>query len=296
MNNWEENNMCMAHLNNKNKNKRCIRGKAEESDFCRYHKKSSKYATFVLNCLRKKDYLLFKIDKNELNHSVNTYLKRKKIHDVVNKLHQLNKKRVEYLDDNHGYTLMGMYESFESVPFAHQIKIDNEYWDIKILTHIFTQQINDSAMEYPYPIYPSNPFTRKRIEPNNLLNMRYRLENLGHPLNKAFSLFINSDKGRLIDCYNQSIKEYSGFSSKIIRILEKKMRFRICNYKNSQGCYTGYWVRKNEPLTVFEKKYDKWKNTPYQTISYIAHEIIENPMKEYLSEQLDKMPEEDIVI
>jgi hypothetical protein len=64
-------------------------------------------------------------------------------------------------------------------------------------------------------------------------------------LPEKFLNSIRNDKSQ----YNASIK--------IIRKFSTTMRYKMINYKDSQGRYCGYWVKKSTQLSQFEKCYNE---------------------------------------
>lgn len=80
------------------------------------------------------------------------------------------------------------------------------------------------------------------------------------------------------------------YSSTLLKSLNEKLRFMLINARNSQNAFTGYWVSRNNKKTVFEELYDEWLDTPYQLISPVNYDILDNPQKDFLYTVLISTP------
>lgn len=190
----------------------------------------------------------------------------------------------KYLDDNFLYTLMDMYESWVNVNVDDIIFIDNEYWHIEIITNHIINQLNNSNMENPYPMYPSCPFNRKPLTPNSLLIIKNKLKTNKTPINITLKLLLNQPVNILETIYNNIS---NNFSQNILDLFDNNFRYMLTPSKNSQDVYTGLWTKKNTPLSPFEKLYNELKNMPYQIIidgfirTNTKRNIIEQKIKKY---------------
>lgn len=169
----------------------------------------------------------------------------------------------KYLDDNFLYTLMDMYESWADVNVNDIIFIENEYWHIEIITNHITNQLNNSNMENPYPMYPSCPFNRKLFAPASLMTIKNKLKTNKTPINITLKLLLNQPINILETIYNNVS---NNFSQNILDLFNNNFRYMLTSSKNSQDIYTGLWTKKNTPLSPFEKIYNELKNMPYQII------------------------------
>jgi hypothetical protein len=188
---------------------------------------------------------------------------------------------IQYLDENFNYTLMGLYNSWNDMDKGEILYMDREYWNVHIIISHFTQQLNMSSMENPYPIYPNSPFTRKPFSVGSLIILRDKIKRLGIPINIALKLLLSQSIGNLQLIYDNI---NNSTSNKLLELFETNYRYMLINSKNSQNVYTGFWVSENFPLTQFEKFYNELKTVPYQTVinGYIMlnneRNIIENKM------------------
>lgn len=168
-----------------------------------------------------------------------------------------------FLDENFKHNLMGMYESWTEINKNEIICMDDEYWDIDMITAHFTYQLNNSNMENPYPIYPNSPFNRKMFSVDSLIILKNKLKELKRPVNIALKLLLIQPYDTLQSIYdNISTNNFS-----LVELLQNNYRYMLINSKNSQDIYTGLWVQKKMPCTQFEKLYEYLNNMPYQLIT-----------------------------
>jgi len=228
--------------------RKCNRETYQMYDFCKYHYHKHVYNKKILDF--KKNTLLQKSCENYINMFVSTY--------VTNKFHEIYQKTISALNDKYICGLLGIYDSWIEIPIIYWIKIDNIWWDMRILNNIFTVGINQSEMEGPYPIYPCNPYTRALILPNDLKLFRKKCIVLNIKINIAFDVFLNLPLKTLTELHQTTIPQRT---YNLVNILSKKLRFKLVNYKNSQNCYCGYWVHKREKKSTFEQLYYVINNT-----------------------------------
>lgn len=247
---------CMSKKNNA-LGKCCCKSILRQ-DFCKHHIEKHQYDENVI--LSKRD----KINKKQI------------INDCIDKFigffdAKLKEKKCD-LDDNHLHGLFGISFSWNEVPFVYWIYLDSTWWDIRTLLGTLAFQLNQSEYEKPFPTYPENPFTRKLFDVNDLIILRshikkLRKSNIDINVNMAVDIFLSCGRHKLkkfcaiTDKYNMSMQ--------IITEFFDTLRYKIINYTNSQGCYCGYWVKKDEPQSLFEKNYEKFK-----TLYYMGDRII----------------------
>ncbi len=178
---------------------------------------------------------------------------------------------VTLLDEKFKHNLMGMYESWNEIDKNEIICMDNEYWELDIITSHFTYQLNNSNMENPYPIYPNSPFNRKTFSIDSLIILKNKLKELKKPVNIALKLLLNQPYETLQSIYQNT--NINNFSTDLVELLKNNYRYMLINSKNSQDIYTGIWVQNKTPLTQFEKLYGLLNEMPYQIIinSYIVN-------------------------
>jgi hypothetical protein len=248
-------NICKSHLNNKNRNIHCTRITVIGQDFCKYHIKTKKY-----------------------------------MHD---NLDNNIKPSIEELDRSNSETLLYIYDSWNEVPECYWIKINKRWWDCRILSGIFAQQLCNNDMEGPKPSYPHDPFDRFNIIPSELILLNELLNKNHIKLYCALNIFLDSN---IQDYYHQKYETSYKMSNEIIILLKSKLRYKIINNKNSQHCYTGIWVDKNEPLSKFENLYLKFNNLPIQSIMYNLYGdplYVNNPQRSFIQSMMDILPEEN---
>ncbi len=259
---------CVSYKNKKNKHIKCNRKAVNNTNYCGYHIKKN-------NC---------KIIKSQ-----------KSIKDISKKIKNNYKYIYAKIFDKYNYeNLMNIYDSFIELPIENIIFLDNKFWDVNLLLEQWGNLLCSTEMQNPFPIFPSNPFTRKNLIKNDVINILNSLIiNKIKIYNPLKYLLENYDK--IYD--NEYITYNTDFilSRKIIKLLEEKFRFRLINNKNSQDCYLGFWTDKNEPLSDFEIFYDYYNKIPFQ-ITNIFGAIIDNIEKTEIKNMLDNYPKEFINI
>lgn len=272
------NKKCMSHLNNQHPDQQCTRDAIKNRDFCKYHLRSHIYM------------------KDVKNNNVSNWKVKWCVIKLINKLN----KSVEVLDKKYDYCLLGMQNSWKDVPFIYWFKLRKDWWDIRFLVNTFTIQLNQSELEEPFAVYPTNPFTRQPLTVNELMTIRNKIIEIKLQVNNSLKIFLNSPKKLLAECYRIFMKNRYNASQKIISILNKKLRFKMVNCKNSQSDYCGVWVNKTQKRTPFEQIYHMFKLTPLQIVN-INHStndirILNNPEKIRLARLLSKFKVDNINI
>lgn len=269
--------VCMARKNAKNQHLRCEREVYKNTDFCRYHVGYKVYHKPTLDKIKKK----FAIDKERLvTHTTVKYF---------------NKKLTDFntvLDKKYDYNLLGLIDSWEDVPLYRRIMVGGKMHDIKILTNHFTNQINSCLMENPLPVYPSDPFTKIMFTPEDLVKIEGRLNRFKIKVNPSVSYFLSSNTSNY---YAEAAKNYNQTCTNFIARLQKKFRYRLLNYKNSQESYIGMWVDKHQPLSDFELIYREYTDAPFQIVDYFGY-VVGNPRKQHLKSVLDSLKPEEWII
>lgn len=243
-------NKCMSLTSQKVRcNKRPMKG----NDFCQSHNKQHKYCNESINEIK------HNIETTNVSKTLNT-IETTYINSVLDKFDKNIEKMEKYLDEKFPHCLLGINQSWKEIPFVYWINIDDMWWDIRSLVKIFSQQLNQSELEKPFPIFIENPFTRTKIKLNDIRNLerhvsRLLKSNCDINIHIAVKKFIDMSDRQLNNILN-SDSQYTE-SSKIINIFNKDMRFRMINYKDSQGRYCGYWVDDTTPLSAFEECYNE---------------------------------------
>jgi hypothetical protein len=227
-------------------------------DFCKHHIEKHQYddnaITIIRDKMNKKQIISKCIDK---------------CIEIFNI--KLKEKQCE-LDDNYLHGLFGISSSWNEVQFIYWIYMDSMWWDIRTLLGTLAFQLNQSEYEKPFPTYPENPFTRKLFDVNDLITLRNHIKNLRKSnicinVNMAVDIFLSCGRHKLKKF--RTITDKYNMSMQIITEFYNTMRYKIINYTNSQGCYCGYWVKKDIPQSLFEQNYEKFK-----TLYYMGDRII----------------------
>lgn len=202
---------------------------------------------------------------------------------VINQLNQ-------YLDDNFKHHLMYIKESWSEVKY--KIRLDNNnqecWWDLELLLIHFAEQLNSSAMSNPSPQWPSNPFNRVPFDKSQLSKLGKQIKELKLPVNYMIKELFNylQTKFRYVN-----IEKFTG---SFIAYVSSDYRFRIVNCKDSQGNYTGYWVKKTDPLSLFEERYIELKHITPGEYDDETDRIVERDEYIFYKDILNSMPQETI--
>lgn len=289
---WSDN-KCMSSITKNDITRRCQRTSKESSDFCGYHQRNKKYYPALLKTVKKHDIQICGINENikmkSLNLEIKNFINSIIINDIIQKIKNALIVRNKLLDQKYDYCLMDIYSSWSEVPLYYQIQVDDHWWHLELIIYHITNQLNQSNMENPYPVYPSDPFTRKPFSCKSILKIKDRIKLLNIDINIALNVLLNIDFSTMQHCYIQSIENSNRFSRSLDLELKRYLRYKLINSKNSQNNFIGHWVSINEDKSTFENYYDAWRNTPYQIINPTTYEIIPNFRKQDLYNKLTKL-------
>ena len=231
--------------------------------------------------IRKKIQLKLKGVTNEPLKKPQILLKKKS-----SSIDQLN----QYLDENFMHHLMLIKESWSEVKY--KIRLDNSgkecWWDLELLLLHFAEQLNISCMSNPSPQWPSNPFNRQPFTKSQLLKLSNQIKELKIPVNYAIKELFN---------YLQTKLRYvtiEKFTSFFIEYISQKYRYKLINYRDSQDNYIGYWVKKNEPITLFERRYNEFKLIAPSVYNEDIDRLVETPEYKFFKDILNSMPKETV--
>lgn len=296
------NGKCMSYTTINKIKKRCcyeVSKSDNMGDFCRYHKRYNRYHEPLLNRKRIQDIKIFDINKKAIIAEKIKYMTKKTSEIMLNNFNAHIKTKIaqrnEILDQNHIHNLMMLNESWQEVNIMYQIKLNDQWWNLKTVLFHISQQLNHSNMENPFPTFPSDPFNRIPFTIKSLLDIKKRISLIGlsvQNINVALLCFLDLPLRKLNSYYNIAVDAPEEPLYDLIYDFSKKLRFRLMNNKNSQDCFNGYWVHKKTHPTDFEIVYSMWKEAPYQLYIPSRHNVITNPQKEYLGILLDSFPEE----
>lgn len=283
---WK-NGKCMSYTNNNNT--RCTRDTKTDLDFCGYHKKSKKYYKPLLQQIRtayiKKNKISSKTIKGLTTDLIN-FKKDNKTEEIVNKITNKVKTQTIKLNKNCIHKLFTLKDSWYEVSLEYRIKLDDGWWDLNFLVNHFTQQLNNTDMENPYPIFPSSPLTRKVYTCEDILKIKQRIIDVELSINIALRIFLTATNINILVWYEYCTKNNINFSNQLLDYLKKNLRFKTINNRDSQDCFTGYWISKTEPLSDFERLYKKYQNENFQLFNYEYNIFIFNQERENLYLQI----------
>ena len=283
---------CMSSITKNSIMKRCLRKSKNNSDFCGYHQRGKKYYTPLLKTVKQNDIKRNCINVNvrALNLEIKKFISLMIIDNIIQKLKDTLASKNKLLDQKYDYNLMDMYSSWEEVSLPYQIKLDDKWCHLELVIYHITNQLNQSDMENSYPIYPTDPFTRKPLSCGSILKLKERIKLLKINVNIALNTLLNFDSITLQKCYIESLESGDRFSRLLDSELRRYLRYRLINFRNSQSNFTGHWVSLKEDKSKFENLYDAWKNTPYQIQHPTTYEIMPNFQKQHLYNLLTNSP------
>lgn len=279
LNEWNLSNQCMSYIMDKNDKIRRCQNKTK-SDFCIHH---NEYNSKLLNDIKKNTIKKLKINTKKINKEIQEIMIENYIKSYIGLINDTPE-----LDKKYKHNLLNLYGSWDEIELSQRIMMANEVWVVNILINHITNQLNHSNMENPYPIFPSNPFNRKLFLVSDLLMLKKRIKNLNIKINIALKVLLTQSTKTLTLYYDEAQVNPTNFSSSLLEMLTKQMRFMLSHEKNSQSSYIGMWAPLNFPLTHFEKFYRKFMNIPYQFI--INDTIYDNPFRETLKNEFELFP------
>ncbi len=193
-------------------------------------------------------------------------------------------------DKLYNENLMCIYDSFQEIPLKYLVYVNNKLWDIRLLLEQWSQLLCATEMQNSSPVFPSNPYTRKNINKEDIDNIIKCLKINKLKIYKPLKyIFENFNRISLSINYNTNYD----IKTQLINILEEKFRFRLLNNKNSQDAYTGIWVDKNETWSDFEIFYNYYDKLPIQ-IQTLFGGLSDNIEKIEIKKLLDNYPKEMI--
>ncbi len=171
---------------------------------------------------------------------------------------------IKYLDDKYLHHLMYLKDSWSEVKYKIKMNMyptgstekgsQECWWDLEILLKHFAEQLNTACMDGPSPQYPSNPFNRQPFRRSQLLILHQQIQELHLPVNYLIAELFDYLKPNKSDLPNLET-----FAKTFITFISPRYRFKLVNHKDSQENYIGYWVKKTDPLTLFELRYNELK-------------------------------------
>ena len=140
-------------------------------------------------------------------------------------------------------------DEWSDIPEWRFIKIGEYCFDIIYLIKTITNQLNNSKNNAPYPLYPSNPFTRKIFTKNELDAILEKISdnNINISASMHYFLYMFPDKTD-----DQKLANSNSFMLKIIAFFEKHARYLRYYSGNEDDLINGEWVIKTQPHILNE--------------------------------------------
>lgn len=274
------NGRCMASLKN-DPEKTCSRKTKLNSDFCGYHSKQRAYNEKALTDIRNTDMKRYKITKK----MISDVMRDVKLNQIVNGLKTDLDSSTKRLDSEYAHMLMDIKDGWRDVPIFHRILLSDGWWDITVLINHFTNQLNQSNMENPYPIYPSSPFTRLLYSVDDVNKVKQRIIDVRMKVNVALKVFLTANDQ--LDIFrNEAVTDPNMFSSSLLQQLSSSLRYRMMNSLNSQGQFTGHWIRQSRPKDTFERLYDTYSKMSPEVYDHFTGYYVRNYNRDYYYDML----------
>lgn len=287
MTGWD-NTVCMA-----GKTARCTRKSKNSTDFCNYHIRCKKYHKPLLKTVRDEMVLEYDDDDDDdIISELESIYNKVHLSTLVNRVCERVAEQAAVLDTTSLHNLLYIKNSWSEVPFEHRIKLSDGYWDLTLLLDHFTQQLNSVDMENPASVYPASIMTKVPYSAKDLLIIKTFVKKLELPINVALHVFLNTSVQTHRKWHAEAVLDMNGRSKTMLKWLDQKLRFRTINSKDSQECFIGYWVDKNEPLSDFEELYEDFMDECLVIFDPIESEYVHNPDREALYLDLLDYPKE----
>ena len=172
-------------------------------------------------------------------------------------------------------------ENWKDIPIWRRIKTSDSYcFDLLFLIKILGINLDNSIAANPYPIYPKNIFTNKRLTNIDLLNIKRRIINNNIDIyNGSLKLFLNSPE---LWSEDDNYINSNTWRERVIRLFETKLRFiryfdkmDIDNDGNRIAIIAGFWDDKNTPTDVIETYCLRYLDTlNINFVSNLSHKTV----------------------
>ena len=130
--NWNDG-KCMAMISNRTR--RCNLKAKKNNDFCVKHLNLKDYDKNLIKKIRSNDIRRLNIKISSLNNEIIELCDENLLKSIFLEFNFFIERKYEFLDSYYDYTLMGLHNSWREIKLYNQIFIDNEYWDINIITN-----------------------------------------------------------------------------------------------------------------------------------------------------------------
>ena len=125
-------------------------------------------------------------------------------------------------------------------------------FDIFYLIKIMTDNLNNAKNNNPYPKFPTNPFTQKPFDIQEIGHLYFLIQDNFVDVNPALHIFLKNP---------ELWKNTRNWSEKFIDKIEKDKRFvRLFNLVGNELHCHGMWHNKNRPMNSSERKIIEFLN------------------------------------
>lgn len=142
-------------------------------------------------------------------------------------------------------------DKWQDLPDWRKIRFDQKYcFDMFYLIKIMTDNLNNTKNNNPYPKFPTNPFTQKPFQIEEIEHLYFLTKDNSIDVNPPLHIFfINPELW----------KNTKNWSEKFIEKMENKKRFvRLLNFVGNELHCHGMWHNKNRPMSSSEKKINEF--------------------------------------
>jgi len=144
-------------------------------------------------------------------------------------------------------------DKWQELPDWRKIRFNQKYcFDIFYLIKIMTDNLNNTKNNNPYPKFPTNPFTQKPFEIQEIEHLYFLTKDNFLDMNPPLNIFFKN---------SELWKNTRNWSEKFIEKMEKEKRFvRLLNFVGNELHCHGMWHNKNRPMSSSEKKIIEFLN------------------------------------
>jgi hypothetical protein len=183
---------------------------------------------------------------------------------IMNKKSKMITKNIKYTDKTLDFKLrcsneaylasIESFEEWEDIEEWRKIRFDDNYcFDLYFLIKIITDNLNSSKNNNPYPNYPQNPFSRKKLTNKELLIIKRIVDDNYIIVSEPLNIFLRN---------NELWNGNNDWRNRCINEFEKKLRFkRLNNITDIDDVnINGIWVNKTLEVDTKERLILKYLN------------------------------------
>jgi hypothetical protein len=151
-------------------------------------------------------------------------------------------------------------EAWKDLPEWKKFQTKDKYcFDMFFIIKFITNNLNACAMTNPFPMYPTNPFTKDHLHPDDLIYIRRWIGDNDIRPAPVLSVFLSSNElwtvTNELEWRNRCISEF-----------EKTLRYRRLNTLPGGGEISGIWVSKKELSSKLERNIYRYLDTADENI------------------------------